>query len=282
MNAYDGLRDSVATAFAQIAARLTEYIPSVLGAALLLLAGWVVARLLRGVAIRGIGILELLLGRVFRGSGVSTPALPSRSVHIVGSILFWVVMLFFAAAATQVLGLSVFTAWLKDLVGYLPTLVAGALIILAGVLLSGLARDVTIAALPALPERQRLLLGRIVQGILLMAAVVVGADQIGIRVTFLVILAAVVAGAAIGGIALAVSLGARTFIGNLIGAHYLRQAFGIGQRVRVAGYEGNIVDLTAVSLVLETEEGRVTLPGKVFNEEPILLVVARSRDLSQE
>ena len=278
MSSYESVRDSLSAALAQIVARLIEYLPSVLGAMLLLLAGWLVARILRGVAVRGMGVLELVLHRVFRGRGAGAPALPSSSIEIVGSILFWVVILFFVAAATQVLGLAVFSAWLKDLVSYLPTLVAGALIILAGVLLSGLARDVTIAALPGLPERQRLLLGRIVQGTLLLAAVVVGADQIGIRVTFLVILAAIVAGAAIGGVALAVSLGARTFIGNLIGAHYLRQAFGIGQRVRVAGYEGNIVDLTAVSLVLETDEGRVTLPGKVFNEEPIVLVVARGSD----
>jgi small-conductance mechanosensitive channel len=204
--------------------------------------------------------------------------MPSASVEIVGSILFWVVILFFVAAATQILGLAVFTAWLKDLMAYLPTLLAGLLIIAAGVLLSGLAREVTIAALPALPEPQRRLLGRIVQGILLMVAVVVGADQIGIKVTFLAMLAAVIAGAVIGGLALAVSLGARSFVSNLIGAHYLRQAFSIGQRVRVGGFEGRILDLTPVSIVLEAEDGRVTLPAKVFNEEPIVLLVARSKD----
>src|SRR5215471_20429196 len=123
MNAYEGLRDSLAAAFAQIAARLAQYVPSVLAAAVLLLAGWAVARRLRGAAVRGIGILELLLRRVLRERGTSASALPSASVQIVGSILFWVVILFFAAAATQVLGLAVFTAWLKDLVGYLPALV---------------------------------------------------------------------------------------------------------------------------------------------------------------
>ena len=275
MNGYAGLRDSLVAAIGQIGARLAEYLPSVLGAAVLMLSGWIIARLLRGAAVKLLGVVEAVLHRVSWVRGRATPSLPSASVEIVGSILFWVVILFFVAAATQVLGLAVFSAWLKDLVAYLPTLVAGAMIVLAGVLLSGLARDLTTAALPALPERQRMLLGRIVQGTVLLAAVVVGADQIGIRITFLVILAAVVAGAVVSGVALAVSLGARSFIGNLIGAHYLRQAFGVGQRVRVAGFEGNIVDLTAVSLVMETEEGRVTLPGKIFNEEPIVLIGPR-------
>jgi hypothetical protein len=278
MNTYDQLGGSLGNAFGQVGARLLEYAPSVLGATLLLLAGWLIARVLRGMAVKLMGVLELLLHRMFRGRGASAPRIPSASVEIVGSILFWVVILFFVATATHVLGLNVFTAWLKDLVGYLPTLFAGALIILVGVLLAGLSRDLTIAALPALPEPQRLLLGRIVQGTLLVAAIVVGADQIGIKITFLVILAAVVVGAVISGVALAVSLGARTFVSNLIGAHYLRQAFSIGQHVRVGSFEGRIVELSAISLVLETGEGRVTLPAKIFNEEPIVLLISRSQD----
>jgi small-conductance mechanosensitive channel len=271
MSSFENLSGSLSAAMSRMAARIGEYAPSILGAVVLLVAGWFVARLLRGLAVKLMGVAELLLHRMFRGRAAA-PRIPSASTEIVGSILFWVVILFFVAAATQVLGLDVFTAWLRDLVGYLPTLLAGALIILAGALLSGLSRDLTVAATGNLPEPQRVLLGRIVQGVILVAAVAVGADQIGIKITFLTILAAVVASAVIGGVALAVSLGARSYIGNLIGAHHLRQAFGIGQRVRVGNYEGRILDVTPVSLVIESEEGRVTLPGKVFNEEPIVLL----------
>jgi len=275
MNTMEQLGSSLAAAIAQMGSRLVEYAPSVFGATLLLLAGWLVARLLRGAAVRLMGVLEMLLHRLFRGRMAATARIPSASVEIVGSILFWVVILFFVASATQLLGLSIFTEWLKDLVGYLPTLLAGALIILAGALFSGLARDVTVAALPTVPEAQRVLLGRVVQISILVTAIAVGADQIGIEITFLVVLAAVVTSAVVGGVALAVSLGARTYVANLIGAHYLRQAFGVGQRVRIGEVEGTILELTAISVVLETAEGRVTIPGKVFNEEAIVLLTAR-------
>jgi small-conductance mechanosensitive channel len=69
-----------------------------------------------------------------------------------------------------------------------------------------------------------------------------------------------------------VSLGARSYVANLIGAHYLRQAFEVGQRVRVSGFEGRIVEVSATSLVLETQEGRVALPGRVYHDEPIVLL----------
>jgi small-conductance mechanosensitive channel len=153
--------------------------------------------------------------------------------------------------------------------------VAGLLIILAGVLLSGFARDLTVAALATLPETQRSQIGRLVQGAVLVTAAVMGADQIGIEITFLVVLAAVTTSAVIGGVALAVSLGARSYVANLIGAHYLRHAFEPGQRVRIGSTEGTILELTAVSLVLETDQGRASIPAKVYNEETIVLLPAK-------
>jgi small-conductance mechanosensitive channel len=108
--------------------------------------------------------------------------------------------------------------------------------------------------------------------------VAVGADQIGVRITFLIIVAAVVMSAVVGGIALAVSLGSRAYVANLIGAHHLRQAFGIGQRVRIGEMEGRILELTAVSIVLETEHGRVNVPAKVYNEAPIVLIAPKADD----
>ena len=164
MDAYESLRTSLASAFSQIGTQLAEYAPKLLGAALLLLLGWLIARLLRGLAVKVMHLLELVLHRLWRGPAGRAALLPSASVEVVGTILFWVVIVFFAAAATHVLGLDAFSSWLKDLMAYLPTLVAGLLIILAGVLLSGFARDLTMAALATLPDTQRSQIGRLVQG----------------------------------------------------------------------------------------------------------------------
>ena len=278
MDTYESLRVALAKAFSQLGAQLAEYAPKLLGALLLLLVGWLIARLLRGLAVRVMHMLELVLHRLWRGPAGKASVLPSASVEIVGTILFWVVIVFFAAAATNVLGLDAFSSWLKDLMAYLPTLVAGLLIILAGVLLSGFGRDLTVAALATLPESQRIQVGRIVQGAILVTAIVMGADQVGIQITFLVVLAAVTTSAVIGGVALAVSLGARSYVANLIGAHYLRHAFEPGQRVRIGTTEGTILELTAVSLVLETDQGRATIPAKIYNEETIVLLPAKGND----
>ena len=71
---------------------------------------------------------------------------------------------------------------------------------------------------------------------------------------------------------MALSLGARGYVSNLIGAHGLRQAFEVGQRVRLGGHEGRILELHATGMVLETAEGRVTLPGRLYHEAAIVLL----------
>jgi small-conductance mechanosensitive channel len=262
---------ALSAAFAQFIERITLYLPSILGAFLLLLIGWVVARVLRSLAIRAAIIFDRMLSRLTSTGGAERARLPQSSAKILGSIVFWVVLLFFVTAATQVLGLNAFTAWLAGVVNYVPTLIAGALIIAAGYLLSRLARDLVLATSAIANPRQRELLGRTVQAIILVTALLVGADQIGIKVTFLVIIAAAAGGTVAASVALALSLGARNYVANLIGGHHLRQTFSVGQQVKVAGFEGRILELTPVALILETEEGRVTLPAKVYGEEPIVL-----------
>ena len=267
-------RDALAGIFDQTLERLSHYLPNILGAFLLLLVGWIVAYVLRAAAARLTLLGERTLTRISVGRGTTLPTrLPHASAKIFGSVVFWIVVLFFLTAATQVLGLLTFTAWLARVVDYLPTVFVGTLIIVAGFLVSRLAREVIQATAVKASERQRMLMGRVVQTGILVTAILVGAEQIGIKVTFLVILAAIAGIALVGAVALALSLGAREYVANLIGAHYLRQRYSIGQHVRIAGYEGRILELTETAVVLETLEGRTSLPAKVFNEQPIILIV---------
>ena len=275
MDTVNNWGSALSHAFAQFVERIAQHLPSIFGAFLLLLIGWIIARLLRSLATRAAIVVDRMLARMASGSSAERAKMSQSSAKILGSIVFWVVLLFFITAATQILGLSAFTAWLAGVVNYVPTLFAGTLIIVAGYLLSKLARDLVVATSTIAGPRQREMLGRTVQAIILVTALLVGADQIGIKVTFLAIIAAAAGGTIAVSVALALSLGARTYVANLIGGHHLRQAFSVGQRVRIGGFEGRILEFTTVSIVLETDEGRVSLPAKLFGEEPIVRIIGK-------
>jgi small-conductance mechanosensitive channel len=265
------LGEAVKTSGAAILDAVVTYLPSVLGAVVLLLAGWVIARLLRAVTVRSVLLLDTLLSRVTKTAGVERLRM-ARSSTMLGTVVYWIVLLFFVTAATHVLGLQSFTQWLARLLDYLPTLAAGVLIVVAGYVLSRFLADLVQATATRLAPPERNALARVAQGVVLVTAVLVGADQIGIQVTFIAILVGAIVAAAVGGVTIAVSLGARDYVSNVIGAHYLRQAFEVGQRIRVAGHEGRILEVTVTSVILETDDGRVALPGRVYHEQPIVLI----------
>ena len=54
----------------------------------------------------------------------------------------------------------------------------------------------------------------------------------------------------------------------------MRQAFIVGQTLRVGEHEGQLLEVTATGVIIETVEGRVLLPARLFNEQP---VTVRSR-----
>jgi small-conductance mechanosensitive channel len=265
--------EALAQVHATLGDRLSSLLPQLLGALALLAVGWLLARLLRMATRRGALLVDAIVAR-----GASAPRWRVGSATLLGNIVYWVVLLFFITAATHTLGLQTFTDWLARLLDHLPTLAAGLLIVVAGYVASGFVGELVQATATGLAPAQRAALARVAQGATLVMALLVGADQIGLKVTWIAILAAVLVGTVMGGVTIAVSLGARSYVANLIGAFYLRQAVRLGQRVRVGGHEGRIVDISVTSLVLETADGRVLLPARVYHDEAIVMMARHDGD----
>lgn len=258
--------------------QLIEYAPNLIGAAVIIFLGWIIARLLRAGTKRLATAINSSLSRLWKKSKTAHFRLSETFISLTSKIVFWVVFLFFAAFATRVLGLHAFSDWLDEIVAYFPTFVAGGLIIVAGFLFGALVRDLTMTGVASAGIKQSRLFGRIAQGTTIATAVVIGLSQIGIDVTFLVTLISIIVGSLLGSIALAVALGSKNLVKNFIGSHYIQKQFRAGQKARIGDKEGTILEFTATTVVLATEEGRLTVPAKVFNEESTLLMLPKEND----
>jgi small-conductance mechanosensitive channel len=73
-------------------------------------------------------------------------------------------------------------------------------------------------------------------------------------------------------VALAVGLGARSEVSNIIAVHYLSRAYAVGQRVRIGEADGRIVEIGLTGVALETSRGRLHVPAKEFSEQVSCLV----------
>lgn len=269
--------DALTAVYERILNGLLTTLPNLIGALALIFVGWVLAKYLRLLAVRFARYMDRMLA--WRAGTVKEqPGRLGAVAEALGSIVFWFVILFFLTVAAQVLGLEAYLGWVSRLTAFLPTLFTSLLIVLVGYVMSILVRDLVSTAAAAAGERQQAMLGRAVQAAIISLAVVIGADQIGIKVTFLMIMATVVASTILGGTALAMSLGARSYVSNLIGAHVMRRNLQIGQTVRIHGITGRLLDMTPTAMVLETDEGRATVPARLFLEEATIVVMGGESD----
>jgi hypothetical protein len=182
------------------------------------------------------------------------------------------VLLIFAASALRIAGGSLFESWTENLLAYLPSAIGGIIIIVVGFTGGTLARHVLEQASIGLGVGQSSLLGRLAQAVIVMSCIVIGIDQLGVNVNFLIQLTTVTAAAVFGGIALVFALGTRAHLANLIGAHYARKHYAPGDQVRVGTFEGRIVEITDGCIFIETSEGDVSVPGQNFSAEAFVRI----------
>lgn len=248
-----------------------EHLPQLAMVVALLAAGWALGRLARWL----VGRLIRRHARGRRGPAVEQ-ALHESGVdrmasEVFGRIAFWFVLIVFAALAGEVLGLAVVSSGLSVLILYLPRVLAAGLIAFAGLLLSNLARD-AVTTFSATSRFAGKIPGQLVRFAILLLTSIVALDQIGIDSTLLILAAGILLAALLGSATLAVGLGARAEVGNIIALHYLARSYAVGQRIRIGDVEGRIVELNANGVVLETEQGQTTVPGREFSERSSCLL----------
>ena len=199
--------------------------------------------------------------------GIHREKIQSSYANIISRIVFWVVMLFSIAVGANILGWDMFSGWLDSIVGFLPGLISGLVIILGGFLLSNLAKAGIVSAAHRAGMEQSAVMARAVQGVIIFSSVIIGVEQIGLNIGFLSDIIVAVVAILLAGAALAFSLGAKNMVANIIGAQYSRKYCRVGDKVKIGELEGEIVELAQAFIVLETATGQAIIPAKYFHEQ---------------
>lgn len=272
MNKSVSIITDIAAVFQGIGEQIFLYFPKVLAALVLIVIGWLLAKLMRLLVVSAVKELDRVWQRFVAKRGLEHVSLHQPPTRILGELVFWFLLLVFVTLATDVLGLEVFGTWLKQIVAYLPIAAAGLLIVLVGLVVSSLSRELVKSAADSAGLARGDLLGRAAQITILVIAIILGIDQIGIDIMFLSVVVGIVLAAMLGGISLAFGLGARNHVSNIIAANQLRRIYQVGDKIRIADIEGRIINISMSRIMLETGEGNVDIPAKIFDEQVAILL----------
>jgi len=253
-----------------------ELIPNIVAALVILLLGFIFARLIRSLIFRLVNNCYRIVP-IQRIRDRIRWLLSEKPVsNVIGEAAYWILIFFFLTAATEALGLSIVTTWLSGITGYLPKILSAGLIGFIGFIASVILKDIVAAAATSMSLRYADALGTLTQISIVVVSTLIAVDLIGIDVTLLTNFVVIMLGAFLFAAALAFALGSRTSVSNILAAYYLQKIYKIGQTVKIGDVKGEIAQMTPTALMLHTAEGQVMVPAKVFSEIVSTLTVMES------
>ncbi len=253
-----------------------EHIPAIVGALVLVAIGWVVAKLLAVVGKRLSGRLlnRLPLGPEQDDASGARGAL-SVLPAVIGSFVFWVVLILVVVAAVEILGLPILTDLFSRLAVYLPNIIAAVALVVGGFAVARIARGLVARGATVMRlEAQAEVLAGTAHALILAIAGVMALEQLGIQGRILELVLAVTLGSILAAGGLAFALGARSAVANIVAARYVAQVCRVGQEIEIEGIRGSIVQMTSTAVIVESKEGRVMVPAARFHDSLAVLLKA--------
>lgn len=245
-------------------AKIVSFIPNVLGAALLLGVGYVLAKLARRL---GTGLLQRLgfdrasarvgLQGLLERSGVRVTA-----AEIIGHVIFWLLMLTFLVSASETLHLPNVSQTIDAFVLYLPNVVGAAVIVVVGMTVAAFVRDLVRSGATSLSVEHARVLGNLAYGALIVVIASLAVGQLHIETVLLnrvVEIALIAAGV---GLALAMGLGMRDIAAHIVAGVYLRDVYRRGMSLSVGENRGEIEEVgTIVTRLATPDDGTIYIPN---------------------
>ncbi|NND09229.1 MAG: mechanosensitive ion channel [Saprospiraceae bacterium] len=267
-------RDSLALKFFDMLQDLKddfiEFIPNILFSIIVLIVGYLLARLCKFIVIRLIRSLHRVLRE--RVSVYSQYVNLEQSASFIGATFFWLLFVSTFVLISDILGLEIITVWMEGILKYSPNLLVAILIIILAVIGGRIAADVISSLGVKIGLANSSALGRIVQYLILVASVIIAFDQIGVEVAILVNMINIGLAALLFGAALAFGLGARTAMSNILATFYIRKRFKAGDQVKIEDIQGRVTSIDGTYVVIDTQEGQVVVPAKNFSESKSILI----------
>jgi len=247
---------------------------------------WPTMALFLGVLIGGI-IISAIARRVIRWAidksgldGLAEKAGASRLLyavgirkgvsHLMGSLAWTVGLLITGAAAADIIGLTIVGDGVAVIVGFIPRLIAAAVILGGGAALAGFLRKIATGVGRSRGDvEQPEALGNLAYyGVMILAAVV-AAGQAGIETELIETLLVTVASIACAAIALAFALGSRHSFHNLVAGHFMRRLARPGDSIELDGVKGTVIRYFGVSVIVKTATGEMAVPCKRLLDENV-------------
>lgn len=179
---------------------------------------------------------------------------------VLGKIVYYTLLLFFAIAATEILGLPVVSELVMDVFNMIPNLIVAGIILVVGILLADGIRKLVKTTCESLGIPSAKLISLLLFYFILINVIVSAMTQAKIETEFFSQNITMVIGGAVFAFAIGYGLASRQTVGNFIASGYVANRVKVGDNITVEGHTGTVIDMDKSSVTLDTGSSKVHVP----------------------
>ncbi len=190
------------------------FVPNLLAALVILLVGWIVARVVRYLVQRALKVVQLdkVSEKVGINDALKQANLTTLPSQVVAKLFYWIVMVLALVMAVNAVKLTVATELLSHLLLYLPNVIAAVFVLVLGFFFGNLVRGLVQTALGGTETVDPEVAGKAAQLAIILFAAAASLEQLRIATTLITNAFTVTFAAIAFALALAFGLGCKDLV----------------------------------------------------------------------
>jgi small-conductance mechanosensitive channel len=263
--------------------RMMGALPGIIGAVLILLLGWLFARIVSAAVSRFLRLVKFdALGEKIQADQFLKKAnIDLSPSKVVGKFVYWVLILLVIITASDTLGWTAVSEEISILLGYLPNLLIAIIFFIVGAYIASFLRDLIKGATHSLGISTGKVVSSFVFYLLMILVTLTALEQAGVDTTIITSNLLLILGTVLAAAAISYGIASKDLLANILAGFFSRRTFLPGQTIEIDGIRGEIVEISTISVtVLNAEEEKIVIPSHQLITSKVKIIQDRAPEKS--
>ncbi|MDD5437346.1 MAG: hypothetical protein PHX20_07370 [Candidatus Omnitrophica bacterium] len=198
--------------------KIWSYVPAIAGAIVILIVGWLIAKLVEAVIVRILKAVRLdsASDKVGVSNVLAQGEIKLSLSELIGVVIYWIIILVVIATALGTLNLTVAADLVSRLIEYVPNILGAIFILIVGAFLADFVATIVRTTAGNAGIKKASLLAKMTKIVLVIFAAVIAIEQLKIASTLIVLAVNIILISVGIGIAIAFGLGCKDIAGKFV------------------------------------------------------------------
>lgn len=263
----------------QLLRQLGEFIPKFLGALVLIIIGFIVAKFVSNIIRKVLEKIKIdkFGEKLNEIDFINNANLNIKISAVLAKFVYYSLLILFLIFAADILAMPTISALVFGLFNFIPKLIVAFIFLIFGTLLSELIRSIVEATLLSLGIPSAKIISNVLFYFLFINVVILAIAQAEINTEFLQQNISIIIAGGVFAFAIGYGLASRDVVSNFLSALYTKDKVKVGDIIEIDGEKGQVTLLDKTSITIASSDKKVVYPLKYLLNQKVSIYSSDQR-----